>query len=152
MNLKLLLLLVAGFVKVLSAQIEGENYLLPNTTKPEFYAIVITTNVPAENLEFTGILALTLRVVETTNELFLHSRQHTILDFKLYEKDSTEALENVSQTRENDNVIKFTSQQQLEAGTSYDLHISYQGNLMLVSDGFFRSNYVVNESGNDIFT
>lgn len=155
MDLKIqLFFLVFSFASLSNSQDIGENFLLPNATKPELYALIITTNVPSASRRFTGILSLRIRVLESTNEIFLHSRQHIILAFNLYEGIGSEAVElaNVSQTRENDNVIKFSSDRALRVGTLYDLHISYQGNLLLASDGFFRSDYVVNENGNDKFT
>lgn len=67
-------------------------------------------------------------------------------------KLKTVELENVIVERENSDVIKITSEKQLEAGSHYELIIEYQGNLLLASDGFFRSDYVVNVNGSDVYT
>lgn len=139
--------LITCFVSFLSV----ESFLLPNTTQPDSYLLILTTNVPGANRRFTGLLALTITVLENTNEILLHSRQHTINSYNLYEKNGLE-LEKISINRENDDVIKITSEQELKAGTQYDLMIGYHGNLLLASDGFFRSDYVVNDNGNDVYT
>lgn len=150
MNLKFQFLLIAFcFVNFLNSQENGEDFVLPNTTQPEAYTLIITTNVNQGNRKFSGVLSLQVRVVEDTNEISLHSRDHTILEHQLYNMARPELpLDGVNLERTGD-VIKITSEQTLQAGLLYDLHISYQGNLLLLSDGFFRSEYVVKESGND---
>ena len=129
-----------------------ESFLLPNSTEPESYLLIITTRVPAASRRFTGNLVLALRVLENTNEIFLHSRGHTINSWSLYDKDGNLQLENVLIERVNDEFIKITSEEELKVGSKYDLLIDYHGNLLLASDGFFRSDYVVNDNGNDVYT
>lgn len=153
MNVKLQFLLISlCLVQFLNSQENGDDFLLPNTTRPESYTVIITTNVPQANRRFYGVLSLQIRVLEDTNEFFLHSLDHTIDEFNLYGASTAAPLDGVSLQRISTDIIKITSEEKLQAGLLYDLHISYQGNLLLVSDGFFRSDYVVNESGSDIFT
>lgn len=143
-------LLIFCFVSSLKA----ESFLLPNTTEPESYLLLITTTVPAANRRFTGIVMLTIKALENTNEIFLHSRQQTINSHSLFERIGSQSflLENVRVERENDDVIKITSEQELKADTYYELIMEYQGNLLLASEGFFRSDYVINDNGNDVYT
>lgn len=130
-----------------------ESFLLPNSTEPESYILIITTRVPVATSRFTGNLVLALRVLENTNEIFLHSRGHTFNSWSLFEQPDNLQLENILIERVNDEVIRITSEEELKAGTEYDLLIDYHGSLLfLASDGFFRSHYVVNDNGNDVYT
>lgn len=115
--------------------------------------LFITTNVPEANRRFSGVLNLQIRVVQETKEIYLLSRDHTFLEFNLYESSRPATpLTGISLQRISNDVILITSEEILKTDSMYDLHLSYQGNLLLVSDGFFRSDYVVNESGSDVFT
>lgn len=152
MKLKIIFVLfMFGVVNFSASQSISESFLLPNTTKPESYIVIISTNVPGATRRFTGDLLLTIKVLQATHEVILHSRQHTITEFHLFDSSNTE-LNHVALTRVNSDVIKVSSTQELRAGLSYNLVISYQGNLLLDSDGFFRSDYVVDVNGSDIFT
>lgn len=128
------------------------DFLLPNSTKPESYTIFLTTDVPAATRRFTGVVSLQIRVLEDTKEIHLHSRGHTISEFHLYKQNTADSLAGISLTRVNSDVILISSEADLEAGFVYDLLLRYQGNLLLASDGFFRSDYVVNEGGSDVYT
>lgn len=136
------------FVKHYSAQSLGEDFLLPNTTEPVDYVVILTTNVPGAARRFTGAVGIKIKVLENTNEIFLHSRQHIISDVELLD-ESEDPIE-VSAERETVDTIKITSSEMLKEGSFYNLQIEFQGNLLLSSEGFFRSSYV--EIGSDIYT
>lgn len=125
---------------------------LPNTTYPESYLVIITTNVPSAAVRFTGFVNVVVKVLENTNDVYLHSRRHTGLSCTLREFEKFDEMKNVTIERENDDMIKVHSQQELQAGLSYELAINFQGSLLLVSEGFFRSDYVTNVEGSDVFT
>src|SRR5690349_13931880 len=72
------LLIFCCFVRSFSAQEIDEEFKLPNTTKPENYDVVITTNMLTDTKEFSGVVFIKIKVLETTREVFLHSRNHTI--------------------------------------------------------------------------
>jgi aminopeptidase N len=150
MNLRFFLIFY--FVNSLKSQRDGEDFLLPNSTRPESYTLFITTNASLTNLNFGGVLSVNIKVLENTKEIFLHSRGHQILDYNLYEKNSAVQVTDISLSRVNNDVIKITSEEYLTAGMVYDLLLRYSGNLLLESDGFFRSDYVVNEGGRDVNT
>jgi hypothetical protein len=146
------LLLIFCFVGFLESQ---EDFQLPNATEPESYTVIITTNVPQASTRFTGELSLYVKVVEATKEIYLHSRGHTILEHNLYDLQNPSTpveLPGITLTRFSSDVIVVTSVELLQPNRVYDLHIKYQGNLLLASDGFFRSDYVVNEGGSDTYT
>lgn len=148
--MKFLCFLVICFVHSIDSQRVNDEFQLPNTTKPTEYVVIITTNVPEEAPIFSGVVMITIQVLENTNEIFLHSRKQTIDDVVLY--FSRSEMENVFLERENDEVIKITSEQELQAGSVYELQVGFQGDLLLSSDGFFRSSYVENVNGNDVYT
>lgn len=152
MSLRIHLILV--LMSFVNSQDTGIDFILPNTTKPVSYDLLISTNVPAAAVAFSGISKTTLRVLEDTNEIFLHSRQHRITTFKLYEIVGTVGvkLNGVNYTRENANVIKFTSIETLKSGSLYELLLEFQGSLLRSADGFFRSDYVENVNGSDVYT
>lgn len=126
---------------------------LPMTSQPLEYLLIITTAVPGPARRFQGTLSLKTRVLQDTHEIFLHSKDHTINDLKVMFRGSDFAG-SVSHTKENDDVIKITCENELKAGSIYELLIIYQGNLLLSSDGLFRSSYVTRDeiTGNDVFT
>lgn len=146
-------LAIVCLVTSLSSQI-SDDFVLPNTTHPESYFLILTTNVPSAARGFTGLISIMLRVVEATNEIFLHSRQHRIDEYKLYELVGSEHIkvDDILLSRESDDIIKITSVEVLKAGSTYDLGLEFRGNLMLTSDGFFRSDYVTNVDGSDVYT
>lgn len=133
-----------------SAQESGEEFLLPDTSRPELYVLFITPNFSVDNRTFTGFLSLTVRIEKKTHEIFLHSREHKFNFFGLYDGSFpwTE-LPDIKLERENDDVIKVSSPQELLVGERYDLFLGYEGNLSLTSDGFFRSDYDENGDGNN---
>jgi Peptidase M1 N-terminal domain len=137
----------------LNSQISND-FILPNTTEPVAYVVIMSTNVPAATRAFTGVLSLTLRVVAATNEIFLHSRQHRIDEYALYELRGSEFIElnDILLSRENEDVIKITSTEELKVGSTYELQFQFQGNLLLATDGFFRSDYVTHVNGSDVYT
>ena len=148
MNLKLQILLVFCF----AIQLNSQDLVLTSSTHPVSYTLFITTNVPQANRGFTGILSLHIQVDKDTKEIYLHSRGHKIIEFQLYEALKPETpLTGINFERVGDDVILFTSEENLKVGFIYDLHVTYQGNLLLMTDGFFRSDFAVNESGSDVF-
>lgn len=142
-----LIISVVFFVSSLTCQ--NQNDLLPMTSQPVGYYLILSTNLPA--LRFTGILSITIRVLVDTNEISLHSRGHTINELHLSQRNVELPISHSHD--ENNDVIKITSEQELKAGLLYELLINYHGNLLISSDGFFRSAYVVpGDNGNDTFT
>lgn len=144
-----LIIVVAFFVSSLTCQIQND--LLPMTSQPVAYFVIISSNVPARS--FNGTLSVTIRVLVDTNEIHLHSRGHTINELQMFQ-NNIELPGTISHSRDDDNdVIKITSTQELKAGLFYNVLINYHGNLLLSSDGFFRSAYVVpGDDGSDTFT
>jgi Peptidase M1 N-terminal domain len=144
---------IVCFVTALNAQI-NDDFVLPNSTRPEEYFLIMTTNVPAASRRFTGFLGLTLRVEEATNEIFLHSRQRKFSRFTLYELQGGNAIkvDNIQLIRESDDFIKITSPNELKVGSAYELQLEFEGNLLLTSDGFFSSSFVTKVNGSDVYT
>ncbi|CRL04603.1 CLUMA_CG017671, isoform A [Clunio marinus] len=141
------------FIVILSLRVsssKSEEFLIPDSITPESYLLIITTNVPNAATRFSGVLSLKLLVVEDTNQIYLHSRGHTINSFDLFENFNP--ISGLLFSRIDENVINFSSEVTLEAGHSYDLLLQYQGNLLLSSNGFFRSDYVERVEGNDVYT
>lgn len=152
MNFKIIFLFIAFCaVNLTKSQTSSEDYKLSNTTRPVSYIVLLSTAVPEAARRFTGVMSLQIRVVEDTKEIVLNSRDHLDFEVQLYSEGNT-LIDGINLLRQSADVIKITTQDNLVAGSLYTLIMSYRGNLLLASDGFFRSDYVVNENGSDKFT
>lgn len=149
MNLKYQLIFIVIFVVKFA---QSEEFLLPNTTRPLRYELMITTSVPDASEQFTGVISISIEVLEDTNEIFLNSRHQEINECKLYDDNGIEIEEGITCERENEDVIVINSAQKLIEGSKYELQLSYQGSLQITSEGFFGSEYATRASGVDVFT
>lgn len=142
---------VSNFIK---ANEPGE-YRLPKDTIPINYDIHLITNIHEGDFDFTGTVKITLKVLEETDTITIHSRQLEIEnDYELLDKDENPfpvTLEYVSKTE----FLKFKLEQvegeepkKLKKG-EYTLEINYNGTLRDDNGGFYRSSYT-NEAGKEV--
>lgn len=141
--MKFLLFLIAFCAIVIA-----EEYLLPNTTRPIKYELMITTSVPENELGFTGFVEIRINVLEDTHEIFLNSRQQTIITCALLDRSGGNI--EVTCKRVNDDVIVIESTELLQSNSRYDVLLSFHGKLQVNSEGFFISNFVTRDNDSDI--
>lgn len=123
---------------------------LPETISPEMYNIVLTVSSNLATRRFTGTVLLRFKAFESVNEIWLNSRGHSQMEATVH--DAMDRLvANTAVTRESDDVVKFTLSSQLTANETYQMLLSYTGNLLITPDGFFRSSYFLNENGIERF-
>lgn len=117
---------------------------LPTTTKPTNYDISLTTNIHAEDLDFTGTVVITLDVVTATNKIVLHYRQLTINVPSVTLTNAAAVASVVTSVvpKEDDSeFLEITLETPLAVGVGYVLTISYSGTLREDNAGFYSSFY-----------
>lgn len=123
------------------------NYRLPNNTKPEHYAITLTTNIDKNEFSFTGEVIITLRALESTKNITLHQRQLTIDKVVLLLANGRQIKVNYNYDKTTE-FLEISVADELEKDQRYFLTINYRGELRTDSGGFYRSSY--NNSKNEI--
>lgn len=127
------------------------NYRLPNNTKPEAYDIFLKTDVANGNFEFFGSVKITIRVLQTSNEITLHQRQLDITSIELVQNDGEQVT---IVGRKYDKTTEFlsilTAHNALKQGSKLFLRIDYKGTLREDAGGFYRSSYT-DENGKRVY-
>lgn len=123
-------------------------YRLPNDTRPEHYAIRLTSRVHANDFSFTGEVDITVRVQLPTTTITIHHRQLTINTIRLTGAAAVDVpLQPASGSsyeldREFLVISLATGVAPLTVDATYVLRISYAGTLRNDLAGFYRSSYV----------
>ena len=113
---------------------------LPNTTIPISYNLIIETKVHSANRLFTGIVVITAKVLEVTNEIILNSR-----DLKINNVAVVGAVASGFDVPEQD-LLRIQLTEELIVDNEYTILIEFSGTMSLVAEGFFRSSYIVREN------
>ncbi|XP_055587386.1 aminopeptidase N-like [Uranotaenia lowii] len=151
----LLFLLVATFANLGSAQLNGDNYRLPNNSYPVRYDLQLTTHVHEDGSDqqfrFEGVVKIELILTDSTNSsITVNYRRINITHVKLWsvnESGSETVLLDDESSFELDATREFVTVTPLEPipeGT-YFLEFHYNGELREDSAGFYRSSYVDDE-------
>jgi hypothetical protein len=132
---------------------QNDDFVLPHTINPQEYNVVLLVTGNLSTRRFTGSLVLTFKTLDVdVNEIWLNSRGHQVSQMEASVFDSFDNITtNASITRVNDDVIKLELTSKLDANDSYQLLMTFSGNLMITPDGFFRSAYSVFEDGVERF-
>lgn len=123
---------------------------LPDTISPQMYNIVLSVSSNLATRRFSGSTLLTFKALESASEIWLNSRGHSQIEAIVFDIFDNFVSSTVV-TRESDDVVRFTLSSQLTANETYQMLLSYTGNLMINPDGFFRSSYFVVEGGIERF-
>lgn len=116
---------------------------LPNTTVPISYNLIIETKVHSVSRTFTGIIVITAKVLEVTDEIILNSRGLNINNVVV-----VGAVVSGNDVPEQD-ILRIKLTEELIVDKDYTIIIEFSGMMQLVSDGFFRSSYIVRENNVD---
>lgn len=127
------------------------NYRLPNNTKPLHYNISLVTFIDRGEFNFSGVVNINLTVLENSNNITLHARQLTTQTVQLRDSRGS-SVNGVTFTYDitREFLTISTGQVTLPRGQTYDLQISYTGELRTDMGGFYRSSYI-NEKGNKVY-
>lgn len=101
---------------------ETIDYRLPKTMTPELYDLYLHPNL--ETGEFEGQLVITIKVLEKTDKIILHSANLDIA--YVYFKTFGQTVKNYSFDMVRDFLI-VESTYELEAGTTVDLGLNFRG-------------------------
>lgn len=108
---------------------EATNYRLPNNTIPIHYDVHILTRVDSKDTSFHGSVKITVKVIEDTKNVVLHSRQLDITSAMIWD-GSTEIECNYSQETKTDFLtITPSNNQTLTKGKQIVVEIMYNGEL-----------------------
>jgi Peptidase M1 N-terminal domain len=132
---------------------QNDDFVLPHTINPQEYSVVLSVTGNLLSRRFTGSLVLTFETLEVdVNEIWLNSRGHQVSQMEATVFDPLDnSITNATITRESDDVIKLALTTKLDANDTYQLLMTFSGNLMITPDGFFRSAYSVFENGVERF-
>ncbi|XP_037031041.1 aminopeptidase N-like [Bradysia coprophila] len=159
--LRLTLYFLIGFVGTISSssiplpsprdiqpRLDGYEYRLPNSTRPEAYFVDLTTNVHNNIFNFVGVVDIDIVVLQPTPVITLHQRQLTISFITLEPLPQTGTVIPISSFNY-DPVTEFLSihveSATLAVNDRYRLSITYTGVLRQDEAGFYRSSYVAND-------
>lgn len=127
------------------------SYRLPNNTKPVHYDISVVTFIDRGEFNFSGVVQITVHVLENSKNITLHARQLTIKKIEMRDSNGW-TINDVTFTH--DATTEFltisTPKVTLQRGEIYDLQISYSGELRTDMVGFYRSSYV-DEKGKKVY-
>lgn len=144
---------IDGIVPLPSAKLlddDGATYRLPNQTRPSHYDITLTTHVHDGGREdFSGVVKITIKPLETTKVITLHQRQITIESIKLWYSD-LETYENITDFTDGGDreFLIIPTENDLVTSEEYIVEIAYSGKLRDDNMGFYRSSY--KNAGNEI--
>lgn len=131
------------FINIFDANdTDDVNYRLPNNTKPEHYAISLTTNVHENNFTFEGKVIIILRALEPTRNITIHHRQLRIDKVHLLDVGTSIPIVVHWKYDTTTEFIVITVADELKKNQLYQLVITYYGDLRDDMGGFYRSSYV----------
>uniref|UniRef100_A0A1S4J260 Aminopeptidase n=1 Tax=Culex quinquefasciatus TaxID=7176 RepID=A0A1S4J260_CULQU len=146
-----LVLLLVQSCSTVRAQVDGDNYRLPNNSYPLRYDLELTTYVHEDGSErqfrFDGKVKIELIVKDDRNSsITVHYRQTTITHVKLWSlfANGTENVlldDDSSFTLDGRREFLTVTPTSLHVGTLF-LEIEYYGELRKDNAGFYRSSYV----------
>lgn len=127
---------------------ESVSFRLPNDTIPIDYYVSLSTDIHDNgNASFSGKVRITIKVVEATSTITLHSGQHTIIRIDIF--NFTEAPI-ISPPIEEDivpivfdafEIVQIPTSARLAVDQQYVVEITFNNTLRDNNSGFYRSHY-----------
>lgn len=130
-----------------------QDYRLPNTSIPLHYDLSLATNIHLKNesdpekYEFHGEVDISLKVLQDTDEIVVHSKDHTNIFATLTDNTTGEVIpwfdDSLPQFDRDVDFLKFKTKTRLTAGKVYNLWIKFSGKLRERAErGFYKSFYL----------
>lgn len=149
----LLLLIIVFSSFSLSIQNDVSTGTLPTTISPKIYNLALSLSNNLTSRRFTGTLLLTFITHEEVSEIWLNSRGHQVsqIEAVIFNERDELTANATAITRESNDVIKISLTSTLHANATYQMILTFGGNLMLTSEGFYRTAYSIIENGIERF-
>lgn len=117
------------------------SYRLPNVTRPESYVINLDFgDFQDGDMSFTGIVGITIRVVEKTDTITLHNSV-TITGISLRTSNDVEVPFFIVPDEFDRDFLIIKTTSELETGASVQLTLSYHGAIGTSISGIYRGSY-----------
>jgi aminopeptidase N len=117
-------------------------FRLPNNTMPLRYNLRIVTNIHTGSSLYNGILDVRVKVLETSNTITLHSRNHIITQILISSNRTTIESNPRFSTESDTELLTITTRQQLQQGDEVNLMILFTALMDTVSFGFIQNSYI----------
>lgn len=135
-------------VESASEKFDNSHFRLPNNTRPNHYVLRIGTEIHSGNFSFDGVVRINISVLETSNTITLHSRNHNIQQVLLFNPDGTNFPTAISYVMDAEReFLIITSAQTLPEGRDFTLAITFSASLEEFQNrGFIRLSTVDSET------
>ncbi|XP_062557607.1 aminopeptidase N-like [Armigeres subalbatus] len=122
---------------------EFDTYRLPNATIPTHYDLYLDTNVHLDDLAYSGTVKISIRVLESTKQIVLHSTRSVIVSLVLRNSNQLSVALKGYDFDEDKDFLIIDTVDTLTVGSSYVLEIDFTNSLDRTdAAGFYRSSYV----------
>lgn len=127
---------------------------LPRNVIPENYTIFLMphfypqlTNETTQSFLFKGNSTVTLRCLNRTKSIFLHSKDLQIIDVTLRHLGRNRILKTSKEVNDSTNFfeVRLVEDDYLEENDTYSLFVKFSGNMLNDLSGFYTSQYDVQE-------
>ncbi|XP_038105291.1 aminopeptidase Ey-like [Culex quinquefasciatus] len=129
---------------VTRSEVSGRNFdslRLPNSSVPTHYNLFLDTNIHRGDSEYSGNVQISIKILENTKQIVLHSVGNSIPQVELYDSNQLKIpLVNFELDVEKEFLVVNTLSTLL-SGSNYRLAISFAGTLRTDNTGFHRLAY-----------
>jgi hypothetical protein len=120
---------------------EPRTYRLPNDTRPEVYLINLNFGeFHEDDLSFTGNVKISIRVIEQTDTIILHSSVDDVSETSLVTEENAQLFHTITYDENREFMIVKTSQ--LSKGSLVRLTVNYRGTIGTSISGIYRGSYL----------
>lgn len=124
---------------------DTSTYRLSNTTEPVRYELWMESQIHNGDFAFSGRVAITIRVLESTRQIQLNSVGldiHNLYYYELFSDQKTSEIFPISRTVEDNQIINLNTESMLLSGRYYVVTLEFTGQLQNQIRGFFYSRYL----------
>lgn len=120
-----------------------QNLRLPKNVKAEHYEIFLdVTNVHTGALPYSGEVKIDVTILESTDQIVLHSKDHLIQDIKVISKANTTEYKVMNHHQNsNSDLLDIVFVDTLHPGDFIEIKIVFTASLLTEIDGFYRDSY-----------
>lgn len=150
--LTIILCWFAAAIGTSNAAASYKHYRLPTAVRPEHYKLEIATHLNDEKgFEFSGLVGITIQVLDNANNITLHAKNLTIDQSSIQIKNLEDTEENIQLDSIEINPIHdyyiMKLSKPLVKGGRYLLQMPFKAELNTNLYGYYRSVYTVRATG-----